>query len=613
MRSTAAWVSGALSLLVCAAVAYLIPPNEPAVPDEPRVPSPTSQQEVLAEVDLPSDVLGGQFVILENREWTLDEIDHAGDSIPGDFPRTWSAGRLVEIDPETRIVRLKDSESLGYIPYGSLTGEELSAIERIPRLEALKVWDGYDTTPEDIQRALSLPGLKYLATTASVLDAHPLPTNIMALTVSGPPVQWNFPWITAFECDVDYFDTYGREIVPEPLPTNLDNVELLIIAGWPKKQLLPPKVRRLSKWFIEPASLRGANELEWISGNDFEVTGDSGLEVFARFPWLTSLDLSYGAISDAGLEALATATQIEAIELWVNSESRITARGMSALARMPRLRTLELSGAITDTMVMGLSGAPALEELNLSHQAHKIRGSCFEVLSSIPSLRTLDIRGCDNFSGTGARFLNGLSIEVLHEFSWNVTDEGCREIIANWPSPTLSFWLCCGHLTDAAFDGLEKAQGLRSLDLSACDRITSVTLSRVLRLTQLESLVLPGVADLDDEYLASLCSLTELKLLSINHAESVTELGLLQIVRLPYVETLRIDCEGVNSNVLKVLQECRALRTLQLPTYYSWDDQYEAAWQFINARPDVHVYAVNKGNPYDPSEHPTVRAASKKR
>src|SRR5690606_33557225 len=113
----------------------------------------------------------------------------------------------------------------------------------------------------------------------------------------GPPTRWNFPWVTAFECDVDYFDKYGDEATPEPLPTNLDKVELLIIKGWPRKQPLPLNVRRLSRRFLEPASLSGAKNLEWINGDDFDLTGDDGLEVFAQFPWLTSLDLGSAPIS----------------------------------------------------------------------------------------------------------------------------------------------------------------------------------------------------------------------------------------------------------------------------------------------------------------------------
>ncbi|MCA8914699.1 MAG: hypothetical protein KDB90_04740 [Planctomycetes bacterium] len=574
----------------------LVPHADKSAEKSQRTPNPVPPLAASSEIDVPTDELDGQFVILENRDWTLEEIDEAGGCIPDEFPRTWGAGRTTEVD--AGVIGLLDTESLGYISDGWMTAKELAALERLPRIAAIEL----KAEPDVASRALELPGLRYLATTSDVLDCYPLPTRIHALSLSGAPSRWDFPWITAFESDVDYFCWRGEQ-VPTPLPANLDHVETLLVCGWPKGRPIPASVRRLSTWHIEPISLAGATSLEWISDDDFDVSGDEGLEVFASFPWLRSLDLSYGPISDAGLEAIATATQIESLKVYITYDSTITSRGMAALARMPHLRTLSFIGGVTDAMVMGLRGAPSIESLLFSHEDPKLRGSWMEIVPSLPRLRVLDICGCRNFSGTGAHWLSGLDLKIPHDFGDRLNAEGCREVIANWPSPGLGFSFC-HHLGDDAFEGLEHATQLRSLDLLGCAGITRKTLDRILALEDLEVLILEDVPGLDDSYLAALAGMKNLKTLDIGRGTRVTEEGLLDLVALPNVEDLHIACECVGVDTLKALRDRRNLKRLELPVLYSWDKSYPAVWQLIDARPDLTVYARSKGNPYDPKNHP---------
>jgi hypothetical protein len=403
-------------------------------------------------------------------------------------------------------------------------------------------------------------------------------------------------------------------------------VETLILQGWPAAQPLPASLRRLQCSFIAPASLMNARRLEWMYEQEFEGDGDLGLEVFSQYPWMRRVSIICNAMTDAGLAALSSAVQIEELYVNIDNDSPITAVGLSALSRLPRLKYLELEGGVTDAMLEGLRGCAALETLDFGSESLRVRGEGLTVMRDLPSLKVLDISGCDRFTGAGARHLAGLQITVIASFGEYLTDAGCREVIANWPGSGLSFrW--CDHLTDAAFEGLENAQGIRVLDLEGCDRISRKTLDRVLSLTGLEELYVGHHKGVDDDYLTQLGRLPELRVLDVSAVEGTergllallqlpklrvlavngvkgTERGLRALLQLPKLTRLHLRCAGVTPGVIQALANCRELKSVELPHFYSDDEVYAAVWALIDARPDLYVYAQGKGNPYDPKNHP---------
>ncbi|MCF6227124.1 MAG: hypothetical protein L3J82_00430 [Planctomycetes bacterium] len=623
MKTPIAWASAILTLFVAVTIVLLLesqaPENTPEAPEtSPEVKDSSTEEPKHAvgiQVELPIEKLSGQFVILENREWSYKEIKEYG-WIPDRFSRTWGAGRLVK--EGTTVVSLSGAQTLGYIPAGWLADYEINALEGMPEVTALEVNLDWRYSEEDIQRAISLPTLTCLATTSGVLDKHPLPSNIFGLTVNGAPTEWNFPWVTSFESNTDYFSDYGADEIPTPLPTNLDNVELLIIGGWPGGEPLPPSVRRLNVGHLEPRSLVGATNLEWIEDAYFEMSDDNScLEVFASFPWLNEIELSNGRVTDADLKALSTAKHIETLNLEIDWDSKVTSQGIAALAYMPNLRSLTISGGVTDEMCLGLAGAPALEELIFGSQSFRIRGAFMEVLASLPKLEILNMYGCERFTGDGVRFLSGLKIKIRYRFTEYLTTKGCQEVIANWPSSSLRFSWSCKHLTDEAFEGLENAHRLRSLYLNYLDGITGKTLNKVLSLDNLEGLALSDGPGLTDEFVFALSKMKNLKKLDISCASRTSEPALLEVLKLPQLESLGIVGDSVTVNFLQEVQHCQSLKSLKLDTFYQTsyqskelDPRYDAVWALIDARPDLKVFArefKGGGNPYAWSKHPNRR------
>ncbi|MDC1143179.1 hypothetical protein OAU50_08815, partial [Planctomycetota bacterium] len=478
--------------------------------------------------------------------------------------------------------------------------EELELLEHIPRLAAIKAVPNPWLTKDEIKRAMSLPDLRYLSTTASALIDYPISENIVGLSVTGAPLRWDFPWVTAFETDFDYFNQLVEH--ETPLPTNLDKVELLLVQGWPQRHFLPPNVRRLHTPYIEAASLAGATKLEWVANWQFECTGDDGLESFASIELLKEIWLRNGPFTDTGLRALSQATQLERIWLCISEEADISAEGIAAIAAMPNLKRLTLDGQFTDSILMGLHGAVSLESLEFRFHRPAPTQDCLAVIPTIPNLIQLDICGWRDFSGAGTKHLNGLKLRVRHNFHENLTREGCRELIDNWPDTELdlSYYEFLG---DEHFETLDSAHQLRSIALPCGNDISRKTLDRILTLSNLESVVIPSIDGIDDDFLIQLSRMPNLKFVSLPSADLFSEQGLLDIVRMPNLEGLGLGQNCITVNILNAMQQSRKLRHLHLPTDID-EEENRAVWALIDSRPNLKVFAPGKGNPYDPRNHP---------
>lgn len=545
-------------------------------------PQPTESaaapEELAGTIHLPSDTVDGQFIILFNRMWAEDERNDDRFDQWRPYPLCWGAGRA--LPQEATSVVLGADESLGYVPHSLMSPADFDVLATVPRLTGLALLCDESWSQADYDRAMELPGLHYLETWASVLDTTALPQTVTHLALRGAPADWDFPWIVALQSDADYSGWMGPETVPASLPGNLDKLAYLSIVGWPRTTPLPRGLQVFWADHATPAALKGPKELVWVNVPHFDSEGDVGLEAFANHPCLKQLDLNLcEEDTDAGLAALSAAQQIEELHLRLETLGQVTSVGLSQLTKLPRLRVLHLSGCASDAMLLGLRGCSALEKLTVEG-SRRISGTWLEVVPSMPALMHLNLTGCEGFTGEGARHFKGLSLDVRARFGDSLTSAGCREVIDNWPCTELSF-LSCRQLNDDAFAGLSSAQHLKSLNLMQCDGIGVATIQRLLDLKGLTHLALSAPDSTSPELLGRLAGL-------------------------PNLVELRLVGTSVDASVIEAIRSAPCLKRVELPWFHRDEQtqQWQAVWALIDARPDIHVYARSKGNPYDPKNRP---------
>lgn len=563
MRSVLSWSFALLSLAACAALIVLLAPDsEVEFEREYEQSPPVTRSDVAArpntaagdkvEIKLPVDVLTGRFTILENREWTIEELENCqrGNRI---FPLVWGAGRLV--DAGATSVTLEPHQSLGYSQTRTrwMTSRELDAVIQIPRIAGLSYDPSDRLGRSDHLRALGIEGLRYVETVDDVLRGVNLPTTITSLSLLGADVEWDFPWITSFQSRTDYYDS------SIPPPRNLDNVQFMDLDGWPRDLPLPPKLRRLSVPFgsVSPFSLSGPKALEWF-GDYFSIEwdGDIGVESIAHQPCIRRLWVDCAGMTDAGLSALSSAVQLEYLRLDI-AESKISERGLSALTRLPRLADLEIRGELDQAGLRALIGCNRLASLKIA--VKQIGEEEMFVLAALTSLDDLEL-GESRFSGEGLRYFAERHIELSARLD-RLTAKGFDELMQYWPASSLYL----GYFEQFSDD-----------DVAA---------------------------------LAKLQNLTELRL---GENPGITEAGLLAILKLPKLESLNLERHELTEFVIENLGQCKELKKLTLPGFKRDDPRVAAVWRLVDRCPGLEVYAdraaskgtKSRGNYYGPDERP---------
>ena len=326
-----------------------------------------------------------------------------------------------------------------------------------------------------------------------------------------------------------------------------------------------------------------------ISGNNVTDTQLSGIWPMTS---LSSLNLRYGLLSDAGLASLRLAKGLTKLDLSHNAQ--MTDAGLSFLNGLP-LQHLELSFCSRITAI-GLSSlsrlAPSLNYLSLAGCTW-VDDKATASLSVLTSLTTLDLRFLD-ISSPGLAALRPLHhlATLLLQHNRAVTTvpslpslthldlEGCQNLGAAHSGGCTWLWPCgqatslnlagCSQLPATSLDELWRLGSLTCLNLACCKDITDRTLQTgVAFLTRLAVLDLGGCSRVTDSGLDAMHGCTSLRQLSLSWCSQISDSGLAGLSDLPLLKDLdlsgctRLTGPGILNTVTAIrrLIKIRILKT----------------------------------------------------
>jgi hypothetical protein len=332
-----------------------------------------------------------------------------------------------------------------------------------------------------------------------------------------------------------------------------------------------------------------------LSDNDW----DSVLGVMNELR-LTSLDAG-GQMTDAALERLAHLDFVTALNL--GGSKRLTDDGLRHLARMPKLRELDLSGWENPITDRGLEVLSRLGELRRFQMCwpQQVSDAGVAHLASCHHLESVDLLGTPTGDGAIAalrgknglrRFKSGTQVTdaglaLLHEFPMFKTWQG-GEITYGLMSPNAgpTHLLVDGPITDKGLaslvgldglfgfsvfwhtstltpDGLEALAKLPNLGFLGYDGklCTDDAMSHIAVLPRLRMLMAQG-AVVSDAGFAALSRSPTIEYIWGRECPNLSGPGLAALARMPALRGLAVSCKNVDAGALAALPRFPALREL---------------------------------------------------
>lgn len=251
------------------------------------------------------------------------------------------------------------------------------------------------------------------------------------------------------------------------------------------------------------------------------TTGD-GLSALSTLDSLTSLDLSGSRkISCAALACLRPLLALLDLNL---SDCRVRDESVEHLSGLTNLRTLKLRGArITDRSLVLLARLHRLRVLDLSHCSHFTDDGLRALTALHTTLENLNLKGCSLISDQGVAELMTLTVlNRLNVSRCRITDVGL-EHIGQWPSLRSLNVAACKGITDRGFCAWRAP--LKFLNLSGCSELTDAAVRNLAR-PSLTNLNLSDCEQITDGALGCLHTCPELKTLDVSLCDRITSEGL---------------------------------------------------------------------------------------
>jgi hypothetical protein len=299
--------------------------------------------------------------------------------------------------------------------------------------------------------------------------------------------------------------------------------------------------------------------------------GDAALEAASRIPTLRELSIAECGTTDAGVRHLEAMSQLTRLTL--RQEGRLTDAALASVAKLKRLRHLDLSSYVgtvpygrmrfTPEGLQQLASLRDLEELWLP--GHAPRAELFP----FPKLISLSVGGIDDPTVKRIALCRGLRhLELLYS---GVTDDGLGPIATLRGLRRLS--LSSTVVTDAGMAHLRALHHLEHVELRASE-VGDETLKHLAEIKTLARLDLNGSG-----------------LPGVNLGTRFTADGLRHLKRLPKLRTLWLTNLQLGGG-FDVLKELTQLRELVLTMTDINENKVEA---LEDALPNTRVVAASGG------------------
>jgi len=264
-----------------------------------------------------------------------------------------------------------------------------------------------------------------------------------------------------------------------------------------------------------------------------------------RMTQINDLYFQYCEVRDSHLARLSALRKLEKFSLLnhdrggLNDERPISDNGMAHLAKLPKLREIEITfTSVTDAGIAHLAKLRFLESLSLGP----------------PSLREL---GSSTITGENLAALQSRDrLRVLRIPGGGITARGLAQIGRLSALEELRLWLL--NVEPAAYKALSNLDRLEVLDLKGAN-VDGEALVYVGRLHNLRKLDLSG-APLESGDLVHLVGLADLEELQLNHSTKIGDDGLGHVAKLSNLKKLGLRGTAVTTEGMKHLDSLRKLQ-----------------------------------------------------
>jgi Leucine-rich repeat (LRR) protein len=186
----------------------------------------------------------------------------------------------------------------------------------------------------------------------------------------------------------------------------------------------------------------------------------------------------------------------------------------------------------------------------------KINDSFMVYIKPLLHLRTVKIKNCEYFTGTGLTELENLpELRELQIIYSGITDDGLKGIRGLKQLETLQ--LVSDTTTDAVFKHIKELTKLKTLDADISDE----GILQIKTLTNLESLTIDGINNVTDKGIEHLKDLQKLKYLYVS-SKSLTNAGIKYFQDMKQLRYLDISYSKLDDSSIDDLRKLTQLETL---------------------------------------------------
>ena len=351
------------------------------------------------------------------------------------------------------------------------------------------------------------------------------------------------------------------------------------------------------------ANLAGAPNLRSLNLTGTQVT-DAGLRRLAELPALRELGLGNTGVTAAGLEALSELSKLERLDLGFGFD--VDDAAAATLAKnSTSLRTLTARLEVTDAGVAALATLPHLETLSLSGEG--VTDAGVRAAAAMPNLTELELRRCPVTDDGLAALAGTPTLARLWVSDTNVNGDGLAAL-ADLPNLERLF-LDLGsrddrfHADRPGLGGVGALRSLKVLNLHGSGLVPD-DLAALNGLSNLEFLQIGGVP-IDDVAAWHLAGLTTLESLSVDDGGSVTDVGLGFLTNLRNLEHLDLNGAFTGEGV-RELAALPRLERVFLSSPYLTDADLDALSAAVPGlttarRSDYRVrLPIGRASPYRP-------------